>query len=163
MRTRLLADFVCCSLALLGGQAGAADDSQGAQLAATCASCHALNGSDEGIPIIAGLDEQRIIDAMLAYRASETPSHVMHAIALSLSDEETRERRRAISPRMADATMKAWTRREFGGLAGASLLATLSPRMARGQSKARVVVIGGGVGGATVARYLASQHPQRST
>ena len=25
---------------------------------------------------------------MLAYRASESPSHVMHAVALSLSDEE---------------------------------------------------------------------------
>jgi sulfide dehydrogenase cytochrome subunit len=80
---------MAAGLVLLGRQVGAAeDDSQGAQLAATCASCHSLNGSDEGIPIIAGLDEQRIIDAVLAYRASETPSHVMHAVALSLSDEE---------------------------------------------------------------------------
>ena len=52
--------------------------------------------------------------------------------------------------------MKAWTRREFGGLAGAALLAAIGHRMARSQAKARVVVIGGGVGGATVARYLAA-------
>ncbi len=52
--------------------------------------------------------------------------------------------------------MKAWTRREFGGLAGATLLAALRPHKAHGQTKARVVVVGGGVGGATVARYLAA-------
>jgi cytochrome c553 len=74
---------------LLGGRAGAAaDTSQGAQLAATCASCHGLDGSDKGNPAIMGLDEKRIITAMLAYKASERPSHVMHAIALSLSNEE---------------------------------------------------------------------------
>ncbi len=73
---------------LLSSQAGAADTSQGAQLAATCASCHGLSGSDKGIPAIMGLDEQKIIAAMLAYKASERPNHVMHAIALSLSDEE---------------------------------------------------------------------------
>lgn len=89
-RARPLVGFsIAASLALLGSQAGAAaDDGQGAQLAAACTSCHSLNRVDEGIPIIAGLDEQRTIDAMQAYRASETPSHVMHAVALSLSDEE---------------------------------------------------------------------------
>jgi cytochrome c553 len=75
-------------LLLLSSQAGAADTSQGAQLAATCASCHGPNGSDQGIPAIMGLDEQRIIAAMLAYRQSERPNHVMHAVAISLSDEE---------------------------------------------------------------------------
>ena len=49
-----------------------------------------------------------------------------------------------------------WTRRRFGGFAGASLAAALGTRAARGQSKARVIVIGGGVGGATVAKYLAA-------
>jgi len=76
-------------LVLLSSHAGAvADTSQGAQLAATCASCHGLDGGDKGIPAIMGLDEQKIIAAMLAYKANERPNHVMHAIALSLSDEE---------------------------------------------------------------------------
>ena len=80
---------MAAGLVLLSGHAGAAaDNSQGAQLAATCASCHNLNGSDEGIPVIAGIEEQKIIEAMHVYEASETPSHVMHAVALSLSDEE---------------------------------------------------------------------------
>ena len=76
-------------LVLLSSQAGlAADTSQGAQLAAACASCHGLGGGDKGIPAIMALDEQKIIAAMLAYRTAERPNHVMHAIALSLSDEE---------------------------------------------------------------------------
>ena len=49
-----------------------------------------------------------------------------------------------------------WTRRKFGGLAGASLVAALHARPTRSQTKARVVVIGGGIGGATVAKYLAT-------
>ena len=86
MRTALslLAGFVLLS----GEVAAAADTSQGAQLAATCASCHGPNRSDKGIPAIMGLDEKKIIAALVAYKASERPSHVMHAIALSLSDEE---------------------------------------------------------------------------
>jgi sulfide dehydrogenase [flavocytochrome c] flavoprotein chain len=49
-----------------------------------------------------------------------------------------------------------WTRRKFGGFAGASLVASLDARAARSQTKAQVVVIGGGIGGATVAKYLAT-------
>jgi cytochrome c553 len=75
-------------LVLLSSQGGAADTSQGAQLAAACASCHGVDGSDTGIPAIVGLGEQKFIAAMLDYRASERPNHIMHAIALSLSDEE---------------------------------------------------------------------------
>ena len=73
-------------LALRPSAAAGAD--QGAQLAATCASCHGPAGDDRGIPTIAGLDEQTIMRAMQAFRASEAPSHVMHAVALSLTDEE---------------------------------------------------------------------------
>ncbi len=35
-----------------------------------------------------GLDEDRLTRAMLAYRSGERSSHIMRAIALSLSDEE---------------------------------------------------------------------------
>ncbi|WP_244562476.1 c-type cytochrome [Ensifer aridi] len=64
------------------------DVSQGAQIAATCASCHEPTGGGQAIPPIAALDEQAIVKAMLAFRASQSPSFVMHAVALSLSDDE---------------------------------------------------------------------------
>lgn len=49
-----------------------------------------------------------------------------------------------------------WTRRKFGSLAGASLVAALGARPTSARTKARVVVVGGGIGGATVAKYLAT-------
>jgi cytochrome subunit of sulfide dehydrogenase len=80
---------IATGLVLLISQSGAAaGGDQGAQLAATCASCHRLDGGDKGIPPIVGLGEERLTSAMLAYRASRSPSHIMHVIALSLSDEE---------------------------------------------------------------------------
>ena len=91
LTTRSRSPDVKAALALLAGllmpssQAGAADTSQGAQLAAVCASCH---GGPGGIPVIIGQDAGKISAAMLAYRTAERPNHIMHAIALSLSDEE---------------------------------------------------------------------------
>ena len=80
---------IAAGLALLVGQSGAAAGAdQGAQLAATCASCHRLDGAGTGIPSIVGLGEEKLTGALLAYRASESPNHIMHAIALSLTDEE---------------------------------------------------------------------------
>src|ERR1700754_3112286 len=71
-------------LTLLVSQSGAAaaGADQGAQLAATCASCHRLDGAGTGIPSIVGLGEEKLTGALLAYRASESPNHIMHAIAL---------------------------------------------------------------------------------
>jgi sulfide dehydrogenase cytochrome subunit len=66
----------------------AADRDGGAQLAAMCASCHRLDGGDGGIPTILGMSPEMLARAMLAYRSRERPSHIMRAIALSLSDEE---------------------------------------------------------------------------
>jgi len=52
--------------------------------------------------------------------------------------------------------MKSRTRREFGCLTGAMVLAGLGPRLAASEVKAKVVVVGGGIGGATAAKYLAA-------
>ncbi|RUV28163.1 MULTISPECIES: c-type cytochrome [unclassified Mesorhizobium] len=80
---------IAAGLVLLVSQSGAAEEAdQGAQLAATCASCHRLDGGGAIIPSIIGLGEERLTNALLAYRASESPNHIMHAIALSLNDEE---------------------------------------------------------------------------
>ena len=84
-----LACSMAASFCLLGtGQVLAGGVEHGAQIAATCASCHRLDGGDRGIPPIIGLGEAKLARALLAYRSSERPSHIMHAIALSLSDEE---------------------------------------------------------------------------
>jgi sulfide dehydrogenase [flavocytochrome c] flavoprotein chain len=52
--------------------------------------------------------------------------------------------------------MMTWTRRDFVGMLGATLLAAHRPNVARGRAAPRVVIVGGGIGGATVARYLAA-------
>lgn len=81
--------FCLCFLVALGADPlRAAELGQGAQLAATCAACHPAGKPGAGIPTIAGRDELAIVDAMRRFEASPSPSHVMHAVALSLSDEE---------------------------------------------------------------------------
>jgi cytochrome c553 len=85
---RLLVLAIAASSILLGASARAAANDQGGQLAAVCASCHRLDGDEKGNPSIIGLAEDRLTRAMLAYRLGERPSHIMQAIALSLSDEE---------------------------------------------------------------------------
>jgi cytochrome subunit of sulfide dehydrogenase len=85
---RLLVLAIAASPILLAASARAAANDQGGQLAAVCASCHRLDGGEKGIPSIIGLAEDRLTRAMLAYRSGERSSHIMRAIALSLSDEE---------------------------------------------------------------------------
>ncbi len=50
--------------------------------------------------------------------------------------------------------MTSFSRREFGGLLGASALGLSMPSLAFG-AMPKVVVVGGGAGGATAARYIA--------
>lgn len=69
-------------------EGGAAEFDQGARLASICAACHDADGRNDGIPPITGLDQNEIVEALARYRASESPSIVMHAIALSLTEEE---------------------------------------------------------------------------
>ena len=86
---RSLVLAIAASPILLAASAGAAAaNDQGGQIAAVCASCHRLDGGDRSIPSIIGLGEDRLTRAMLAYRSGERSSHIMRAIALSLSDEE---------------------------------------------------------------------------
>jgi sulfide dehydrogenase cytochrome subunit len=88
-RRQIFALAITATLAGLGADRSSAQDiDRGAQLAAACASCHRLDGAGMGIPTIIGLGEQKLTSALLAYRVSESPNHIMHAIALSLSDEE---------------------------------------------------------------------------
>ena len=69
-------------------QVSAAESDQSAQLAATCTSCHRLDGRDKGIPSIAGSDAEKLVGEMQAFKSNDSPSHIMHAVSLSLSVDE---------------------------------------------------------------------------
>jgi sulfide dehydrogenase cytochrome subunit len=66
----------------------AADNNQGAQLAATCATCHRLDGQDRGIPSIVGLSEDQFVTVMGAFKSGERSGPIMRTVARSLSNEE---------------------------------------------------------------------------
>lgn len=66
----------------------AAGNDQGAQLAATCAACHRLDGHDRGIPSIVGLNEEQFVAVMQAFKSGERSGPIMRTMARSLSNEE---------------------------------------------------------------------------
>jgi cytochrome subunit of sulfide dehydrogenase len=86
---QIIALSIAASLVILvADRSLAADNGRGAQLAAGCVSCHRLDGDDKGIPSIIGLDEEKFAGVMEAFRSGERSSQIMHAVTLSLSDEE---------------------------------------------------------------------------
>lgn len=60
----------------------------GNYLAGECATCHRRSGSSDGIPAIAGLDEETFVTAMIEYSADLRPNEVMRTTAKRLSHEE---------------------------------------------------------------------------
>jgi cytochrome c553 len=83
--TLLLAIF---PIALSIFPSSAAENNQGAQLAAMCAACHRLDGQDRGIPSIIGLDANKLAGMMAEFKSDKRKSQVMGVVARSLSDEE---------------------------------------------------------------------------
>jgi cytochrome c553 len=75
-------------IALVAFSSPAAENNQGAQLAAMCASCHRLDGQDQGIPSIVGLDESKLAGMMAEFKSDKRKSQIMGVVARSLSDEE---------------------------------------------------------------------------
>ncbi|MGH6948829.1 MAG: c-type cytochrome [Kiloniellales bacterium] len=73
---------------LVAPRIATADSSQGARLAASCTSCHRLDGHDEGIPTIVGQDAESLARMMQAFKSGERPGMIMHAVALTLTEEE---------------------------------------------------------------------------
>lgn len=61
---------------------------EGARLAAVCAPCHNPDGQDRGIAPIAGFEATRLVEMMKGFRSDESSNHIMHAVSLSLSDQE---------------------------------------------------------------------------
>lgn len=89
MTSPLVAGLIAGSLFLsIACPAVSEETVRGAQLAAACASCHRLDGSATGIPSIVGWEPGKLTEAMRAFRSEDTPSHIMRAVSLSLSDDE---------------------------------------------------------------------------
>ena len=87
--SRSIALAIAVSLINLSANRGmAADSERGAELAATCAACHRLDGRDRGIPSIVGMDTEKLTGAMSAFKSGARSSSIMHAVALSFSDAE---------------------------------------------------------------------------
>jgi sulfide dehydrogenase cytochrome subunit len=80
--------LVAACLLPLVRHAARADTDRGAQLAASCASCHRTDGRDDGIPAIVGVDQNSLASALLAYKSGQRESQIMHAVAMSLTDDE---------------------------------------------------------------------------
>jgi cytochrome subunit of sulfide dehydrogenase len=73
---------------LSADQSGAGERDRGAQLAAVCASCHRLDGRDQGIPSIIGLDEATLVAEMQAFQSGERPGQIMRVMSLSLTADD---------------------------------------------------------------------------
>jgi cytochrome subunit of sulfide dehydrogenase len=86
---QIIALSISASLVIfVADRSAMADNDRGAQLAATCASCHRLDGRDKGIPSIIGFDEETFTRAMQAFKSGERSSQIMRVMSLSLSNEE---------------------------------------------------------------------------
>ncbi|WP_407353965.1 c-type cytochrome [Luteimonas sp. R10] len=58
--------------------------------ASSCSGCHAPTGAGDGIPGLEGLDAERIVADMRAFRSGEREATVMDRIARGFTEEETR-------------------------------------------------------------------------
>ncbi len=62
-------------------------------MAASCAACHGTNGhsQSEYMPSLAGLETDYFVQRMLAFKAGEADSTVMHHHATGYTDAEIRQ------------------------------------------------------------------------
>lgn len=66
------------------------DMALGRHLSRECSSCHRIDGVDNGIPSITGLDTEFFLETMEFYRNAARPNQAMISVAQSLSDAELR-------------------------------------------------------------------------
>lgn len=88
MKALLLVAVVVCALGL-AGTAGAADIQAGKSKAEGCAGCHGANG--EGVPpnpALAGMPENRFLQAMKDYKSGKRPNPMMKSLAAQVSEAE---------------------------------------------------------------------------
>lgn len=81
---------VLVAMSALGcGVAAAADDHQVRAWAASCASCHGTDGrSLGGMPALAGVDQDKLLQALLEFKSDKRAATIMHQLAKGYSDDE---------------------------------------------------------------------------
>ena len=80
--------FATIALFLTFTAGAAIADGSGARVAALCASCHRLDGGDNGAPPIIGLDATKFIRKMHAFRSEDTENPTMRTVSKSLTEGE---------------------------------------------------------------------------
>lgn len=90
MKHTLFAAMAIAASALLAGTAHAAGDAQaGKAKAAACAGCHGAEGQGVATnPALAGLPEDRFVQALQDYKSGKGANAVMKALATPLSDQD---------------------------------------------------------------------------
>ncbi|MBK7663194.1 MAG: c-type cytochrome [Sterolibacteriaceae bacterium] len=69
--------------------AQAGDPNLARNLSATCANCHGTNGrSLGGMESLAGVDKNKLLDKLKAFRSDAKPATIMHQISKGYSEEQ---------------------------------------------------------------------------
>ena len=89
LRHHILAALVLLLISVVG-TAGAADIQAGKASAAACSNCHGANGEGNGPnPPLAGMAQDRFVQAIKDYKSGKRPNAAMKAFATQLDDKET--------------------------------------------------------------------------
>jgi cytochrome c553 len=89
MKSMLLVAVTAFSL-MGSGVAGAADAQAGQAKAKSCAACHGPNGEGSaGNPPLAGMNQERFIQAMKEYKSGKRPHPAMKVFAAQMDDKDT--------------------------------------------------------------------------
>lgn len=89
MRTMQRAAIMLAALGLATGAAWGADAAAGKAKAGSCAGCHGANGEGKGPnPAIAGMPEDKFVQAMKDYKSGKRANAPMKSITTNLSDAD---------------------------------------------------------------------------
>jgi cytochrome subunit of sulfide dehydrogenase len=89
MRTALSLIALAFLLPQAHGQDAASSLRAGAYLAANCANCHGTAGkSNGGLPALAGLPKDTLVQSMRDFRDGKRPATVMHQLSKGYSEEQ---------------------------------------------------------------------------
>lgn len=83
--------FLALAIALPIADANAQADPQAVVWASACFSCHGPDGRSEGgMPPLAGMTADAVLEAMIEFRSGERPATVMHQHARGYTEEQLR-------------------------------------------------------------------------